>query len=171
MRDVTELLERRRTLLDRRQEAKPDRLAEIDKELREIDQALSRPSRVNRFYFPSARRLSMASLRDSDRPTFIYHLKVHFFRTLTVILAWILIVAAFYQKPELLTGAQRLLQRGFEAIGDAIPPPWGPRIEFVFREIGGLIWLQITLFVLVLRLVLSAFAAIWRFSLRRDRGS
>jgi hypothetical protein len=171
MRDVAELLERKRMLLDRREEAKPDRSAEIDKELREIDRALSRPSRVNRFYFPRARRLATAPPRDSDRPTFSYHLKVHFFRTLTIILAWILIVAAFYEKPELLTGAQRLLQRGFEAIGDAMPSPWGPRVEFVFREIGGLIWLQITLFVLVLRIVLSTFATIWRFSLRRDRGS
>jgi hypothetical protein len=40
------------------------------------------------------------------------------------------------------TGAQRLIQRSIEFIGDNIPPPWGPRIEFVFREIGGLIWLQ-----------------------------
>ncbi|RZN16832.1 hypothetical protein [Bradyrhizobium sp. Leo121] len=79
-------------------------------------------------------------------------------------------VAAFYEKPELLTSAQRFLQRGIEAIGDAIPPPWGPRIEFVFREIGGLIWLQITMFVLVLRVVLSIIAAMWRFGLRRERG-
>jgi hypothetical protein len=60
--------------------------------------------------------------------------KVHSFRMATVILAWLLIVAAFYQKPEALTGAQRLLQRGIEAVGDAIPAPWGPRVEFVFRE-------------------------------------
>jgi hypothetical protein len=89
----------------------------------------------------------------------------------TVILAWLLIVAAFYQKPEALTGAQRLLQRGIEAVGDTIPAPWGPRIEFVFREIGGLIWLQITLFVLMLRIGLSAVAAAWRFIVRRDRGA
>jgi hypothetical protein len=89
----------------------------------------------------------------------------------TVILAWLLIVAAFYQKPEALTGAQRLLQRGIEAVGDAIPAPWGPRIEFVFREIGGLIWLQITLFVLTLRVGLSAVAVVWRFIVRRDQGA
>jgi hypothetical protein len=112
----------------------------------------------------------MAPLPDTSRPGFRYHLKVHSFRIFTVILAWLLIVAAFYEKPELLTGAQRSLQRGVEAIGDAIPPPWGPRIEFIFREIGGLIWLQITLFVLVLRVVLSTIAAMWRFSLPRERG-
>ena len=168
MRDVAELLERKRTLLDRRQDAKPDRLVDVEHELREIDQALSR-LKAEASRFPSSRRFSMGPLRGGDRPPFIYRLKVHFFRILTVILAWILIVAAFYQAPEALTGAQRLLQHGIEAIGDAIPPPWGPRIEFVFREIGGFIWLQITLFVLVLRMVLSAFAAIWRYTLRRDR--
>jgi hypothetical protein len=86
----------------------------------------------------------MVGLRRDGRPGFRYHLKVHSFRTFTAILAWVLMVVAFYEKPELLTGGQRSLQRGIEAVGDAIPPPWGPRIEFVFREIGGLIWLQIT---------------------------
>ncbi|QIG96306.1 hypothetical protein [Bradyrhizobium sp. 6(2017)] len=111
----------------------------------------------------------MARTRGNDRPGFGYHLKVHSFRIITAILAWVLIVAAFYEKPELLTGAQRILQRGIEAIGDAIPPPWGPRIEFVFREIGGLIWLQITLVVLVLRIGLSTIAGLWRMTARRDR--
>ena len=74
----------------------------------------------------------MERLRDRSRPGFGYHLKVHSFRTLTMILAWILIVTAFYQKPELLTGAQRLVQRGIEAVGDALPRPLGPRLEFVF---------------------------------------
>jgi hypothetical protein len=84
-------------------------------------------------------------------------------------LAWVFIVAAFYQKPELLTGAQRITQRCIEAIGDAIPPPWGPRMEFVFREIGGLIWLQITLVVLTIRIGLSMISAIWRLSARQGR--
>jgi hypothetical protein len=111
----------------------------------------------------------MALQPESPRPGFRYHVRVHSFRTFTVILAWVVIVAAFYEKPELLTGAQRSLQRGIEAVGDAIPPPWGPRIEFVFREIGGLIWLQITLLVLTLRILLSTVAAVGRFIFRRDR--
>ena len=93
---------------------------------------------------------------------------MHSFRIVTVILAWLLIAAAFYEKPELLTGLQRAIQRGMEAIGDSIPPPWGPRIEFVFREIGGFIWLQITLIVVFLRVVLSSIAGVWRlFRARR----
>jgi hypothetical protein len=85
------------------------------------------------------------------------------------ILAWVLIVAAFYQKPELLTGAQRLMQRGIETVGDTVPSPWGPRMEFVVREIGGVIWLQITLVILALRLALSTIAAVWRSIAGRDR--
>jgi len=54
-----------------------------------------------------------------------------------VVLAWIFLAFAFYQNPAFLTGAQRLIQRSIEFIGDNI----SPRIEFVFREIGGLIWL------------------------------
>jgi hypothetical protein len=94
---------------------------------------------------------------------------VHSFRIFTVALAWVLTVAAFYQWPEMLTGAQRLIQHGLEAVGDAIPLPCGARLELVFREICGLIWLQITLLVLALRIALSTIAAIWRFF--RDRES
>src|ERR1700753_3260261 len=104
------------------------------------------------------------------RPDLRYHLKVHSFRAVTVILAWVLIVVAFYERPQLLTGAQRLMQQGIEAIGDDIPSPWGPRVEFVFREIGGMIWLQITLFVVILRVGLAGIALIWRSLFRRGTG-
>src|ERR1700742_2521261 len=104
----------------------------------------------------------MPMLRDPNRPGFLYHLRVHSFRTLTIILAWVLLALAFYQSPEMLTGAQRLIQRGIEFVGDNIPAPWGPRIEFVFREIGGLIWLQIILLVVGLRILLSLIAAVGR---------
>jgi hypothetical protein len=98
-----------------------------------------------------------------------HHAKVHSFRAVTVILAWLFIALAFYEKPELLTGLQRAIQRGMETIGDSIPPPWGPRIEFVFREIGGFVWLQITLIVVALRVILSSIAGTWRlFRARRE---
>ena len=106
--------------------------------------------------------------RDTSYTGLRRQVKVHSFRTMTVVLAWVLIVAAFYQKPESLTGIQRAIQRGIETLGDNIPPPWGPRIEFVFREIGGFIWLQITLIVVALRIVLSGIATAWRSVRRRD---
>jgi hypothetical protein len=97
-----------------------------------------------------------------------HHAKVHSFRIVTVILAWALIALAFYERPELLTALQRAIQRGMEIIGDSIPPPWGPRIEFVFREIGGFIWLQITLIVVALRVILSSIAGTWRLFRARE---
>jgi hypothetical protein len=97
-----------------------------------------------------------------------HHAKVHSFRILTVVLAWVCISAAFYEKPELLTTLQRAIQRGMEIVGDTIPSPWGPRIEFVFREIGGFIWLQITIIVVLLRMLLSGIAGVWRLARKRD---
>ena len=42
MRDIAELLERKRMLLDRRQEAGPEFLDLVEKELQQIDRALTR---------------------------------------------------------------------------------------------------------------------------------
>ena len=110
--------------------------------------------------------IRMERLEERNRPGFGYQLKVHAFRTLTAVLAWALVVAAFYQKPELLTSAQQLMQRGIEAAGDAVPPPWGHG-WIAFREIGGSIWLQITVVILALRMVLSTIAATWRLIFRK----
>jgi hypothetical protein len=57
-------------------------------------------------------------VRDDSRPGFRYHVKVHSFRTMTVILAWVLPALAFYQDPAVLIGAQRLIQRGIEFVGE-----------------------------------------------------
>lgn len=108
-------------------------------------------------------------LRDNRYSGLRHHAKVHSFRLFTVVLAWICIGAAFYERPELLTGLQRAIQHGMEIIGDTIPPPWGPRIEFVFREIGGFIWLQITLIVVALRILLFGIAAVWHMARARDQ--
>jgi hypothetical protein len=108
----------------------------------------------------------MERLEERDRPGFGYHLKVHTFRTLTASLAWVLLAAAFYQKPELLTSAHQLMQRGIEAAGDAVPLPWGHG-WIAFRELGGLIWLQITVLILAVRIILSTVAATWRLLFRK----
>ena len=108
----------------------------------------------------------MERLGERNRPGFGYHLKVHTFRTLTAVLAWALVVAAFYQKPELLTSAQQLMQRGIEAAGDAVPSPWRSG-WIVFREMGGVIWLQITMVILTIRMTFWTIAATWRLTFRR----
>jgi hypothetical protein len=49
-------------------------------------------------------RTNRRAFRDgNDRPSWRYHVRAHSFRTLAVILAWVLIAAAFYQAPEILT--------------------------------------------------------------------
>jgi hypothetical protein len=42
MRDIAELLERKRKLLDRRQQVGPEHLAAVEHELQKIDEALTR---------------------------------------------------------------------------------------------------------------------------------
>jgi hypothetical protein len=44
-------------------------------------------------------------------------------------------------------------------VADALPYPWGDRIEIALRELGGFIWFQITLAIIALRLLLSLVAA------------
>ena len=90
------------------------------------------------------------------------HAKVHSYRIATAIAAWILVVAIFYYRPDLLKWALRSATHGIEAIGDALPYPWGDRAEIVLRELGGIIWLQITAVILLLRVVLSGIAMAWR---------
>lgn len=58
--------------------------------------------------------------RDDLQPGLRYHLKVLSFRTLTVVLAWVFLAVAFYDDPELLTGAQRLIQRAIAPLARPI---------------------------------------------------
>ena len=96
------------------------------------------------------------------------HAKVHSFRIATAILAWALIVAAFYYRPDLIKQGLRMGTRAIETVGDAIPAPWGDRIEIILREVGGFIWLQITVLIISIRIALSSLAGLWRFIRRRD---
>ena len=57
---------------------------------------------------------------------------------------------------------------GIEAVGDEMPSPWGDRIEIVLRELGGFIWIQITVLIIFIRVVFSSIARGWRYRRRRD---
>jgi hypothetical protein len=95
------------------------------------------------------------------------HAKVHTFRIMTAIAAWILIVAAFYYRPDWIKWGLRASTGGIEAISDALPYPWGDRAEIVLRELGGSFWLQVTVVIVLLRLALSSCAMVWRARRRR----
>jgi len=98
-----------------------------------------------------------------------HHAKVHSFRLLTAILAWGLIVAAFYYRPDLLKWMLRSMTHGIETIGDSLPSPWGDRAEVILRELGGFIWIQITAIIVLIRVILSGIAMGWRLTRRGDR--
>ena len=95
------------------------------------------------------------------------HAKVHTFRITTALVAWVLIVAAFYYRPDWIKWGLRGATGGIEAIGDALPYPWGDRVEIVLRELGGSFWLQVTAVIVLLRVVLSGIAMAWRARRRR----
>src|SRR5258708_33390963 len=98
-----------------------------------------------------------------------HHAKVHSFRISTAILAWALIVAAFYYRPDVLKWAPRTITHGIEAIGDSLPSPWGDRAEVILRELGGFVWFQITAVIVLIRVLFSGIAMGWRHTRRDDR--
>ena len=91
-----------------------------------------------------------------------HHVKVQGFRFFTVVLAWTLIAAGLYYRPDLIKQALRASTRAIESVGDALPSPWGDRIEIMLREIGGFIWLQITALIVTIRGIFCAITALWR---------
>jgi hypothetical protein len=98
-----------------------------------------------------------------------HHAKVHSFRIGTAILAWGLIVAAFYYRPDLLKWGLRTFTHGIETIGDSLPSPWGDRAEVILRELGGFVWIQITAVIVIIRMLFSGIAMGWRWRRRDDR--
>jgi len=76
-----------------------------------------------------------------------HHVKVYSFRIITAILAWVFIGVAFYYRPDWIKWGCELTH-DIAAVGDALPSPWGDRIEIVLRELGGFIWIQITVLII-----------------------
>ena len=72
------------------------------------------------------------------------------------------VIAAFYYHPEWIKWGLRTITHGIETVADAVPYPWGDRIEIALRELGGFIWFQVTLAIIALRVLLSSMAAVLR---------
>ena len=106
-------------------------------------------------------------MRSPSRPTFRHLAKVHTFRFLTMIAAWLLILCAFLYHPEWIRDSLRLLTHAIESLADQVPEPWGSRVEIMLRELGGIIWVQITVAIVLLRLILWVPFHLWR--LRKER--
>jgi hypothetical protein len=71
--------------------------------------------------------------RKRDYSGLKHHVKVHSFRIITAILAWVFIGVAFYFRPDWIKWRLRSATHGIEAVGDALPTPWGDRIEIIFK--------------------------------------
>jgi hypothetical protein len=59
---------------------------------------------------------------------------VHSFRIFTAVLAWVLIGVAFYYRPDWIKWGLRTATHGIEAVGDALPSPWGDRVEIILKR-------------------------------------
>lgn len=109
----------------------------------------------------------MLPVQPNYRPTIGQLAKAHTFRFLTMIATWVLIFAAFIYHPEWIRESLRFMTHSIETIGDQVPEPWGSRLEIMLRELGGIIWLQIAVAIVVLRLIIWVPFHLWR--LRRER--
>ena len=96
----------------------------------------------------------MNDLTKRDYSGLKHHAKVQLFRFSTVIITWALMIAAFVYYPEWIRSAMRGSTRAIEAVGDMLPPYWGAQAEIVLRELGGFLWMQITVSILTVRLLL-----------------
>jgi hypothetical protein len=82
-----------------------------------------------------------------------HHAKVQSFRLVTVLFAWGLLALTFLYSPEWIRTGMRAGTRAIEAVGDALPGYWGAQAEIVLRELGGFLWIQITVVILAVRTV------------------
>jgi hypothetical protein len=78
--------------------------------------------------------------------------RTHFFRTWTAIATLIGLMAAYYYRPEWLTWWLRATTAAIEKFTDALPYPWGDRIEIPLRVLGGSFWIQITVAIVIVRI-------------------
>jgi hypothetical protein len=84
----------------------------------------------------------------------------HVFRTWTAIVILAAYVYGWLYIPETLTWWKRTTERTIEAGCNLLPYPWGDRIEATLGNFG--LWVQITLAIVVFRLLMWLVAAVIR---------
>jgi hypothetical protein len=90
----------------------------------------------------------------------------HLFRTLTALVTLIAFGISFLYKPEWLTWWLRTTTAGIEKSSALFPYPWGDRIEVALKGIGGSFWIQITLAIIIVRIIAWLIGYSWRRSRR-----
>jgi hypothetical protein len=96
------------------------------------------------------------------RPELKSWARVHVFRASTALLTILLLGVCFLYRPELLKWYLRESMGLIEMASGMLPYPWGDQIEIVLREIGGSVWFQITLIIILVRMVAWTTAVCWR---------
>src|SRR5205085_881405 len=91
-----------------------------------------------------------------------HHAKVHTFRIGTAIVAWVLLIATFVIYPKLIAQMLRVFSHTVENVADAMPEQLGSYVEIGLRELGGMLWFQITAAIIVIRVACSLIAMAWR---------
>lgn len=95
-------------------------------------------------------------------PEFKRWARVHVFRTWTAVITILLLGLGLIYRPELLTWYLRTTVHMIEATSSLLPYPWGDRVEFTLKEIGGQVWFQITLAIIFVRVAAWMPAFCWR---------
>jgi hypothetical protein len=90
----------------------------------------------------------------------------HLFRTWTALVTLIAFGMSFLYKPEWLTWWLRTTTAGIEKSSALLPYPWGDRVEVALRGIGGSFWIQITLAIIIVRIIAWLIGYSWRRSRR-----
>jgi hypothetical protein len=88
----------------------------------------------------------------------------HLFRIWTALITLIGIGWSFLYKPEWLTWWLRTTMAGIEQACALLPYPWGDRVEVAIRGIGASFWIQITLVIIIVRVIAWMIGYIWRHS-------
>lgn len=91
-----------------------------------------------------------------------HHAKVHTFRFTTLLAGWALLIAAFIFYPKYIAESLRAFSHGVESIADMLPDQVGSYVEIGLRELGGMLWFQITAVIVAIRLICSLIAMGWR---------
>jgi len=88
--------------------------------------------------------------------------RIHVFRVSTALVTILLLGFCFLYRPDLLTWWLRTTMGLIETASGLLPYPWGDRIEVALRGIGGSFWFQITLAIILVRVVAWFTAVCWR---------
>jgi hypothetical protein len=98
----------------------------------------------------------------TERSPFVAWLLTHLFRMWTALVTLLGFGAAFLYKPEWLTWWLRTTTKAIESGAEVLPYPWGDRFEVALRGIGGSFWIQITLAIIIVRVIAWLVGYGWR---------